>query len=96
MPRCYPWFLLPPLVPLLPSFLLLFPPRSLRSTLCLEYPPDVVCVAVIALSIKYKQLDEPVRAGPSVLSAKPWHEELFGVDKKTIDCTPLQHTLQCV
>ena len=33
-------------------------------------------------------MDEPVRAGGSAAAnAKPWHEELFGVDRRTIDCT---------
>ena len=46
-------------------------------------------MGVIALSIKYKMLDEPVkRAASSVNNDKqrlPWHQELFDVDKQTID-----------
>jgi len=60
---------------------------SLRSTLCLRYPPDVVCVGVIALSLKYKGMPEPTRYGATVTqTTKPWHEELFDIDRATIDC----------
>ena len=60
--------------------------NSLRSTLCLLYPPDVICVGVIALSLKYKEMAEPVRHGAAVTAhTKPWHEELFGVDRQIIE-----------
>jgi hypothetical protein len=84
------------------------PFSSLRTSLCLRYPPTVICVAAIRLSMRHlmtvtKQLDaEPTRRvapgfpQPSASAKeKPWFEELFGVDKKTDkgQWMPLIHTV---
>jgi hypothetical protein len=71
------------------------PSLSLRSTLCLQYPPDLICVGVISLSLTYKQYEQPVRAGGSA-QARPWHEELFDVDRQTIDCQQQGERSACV
>ena len=58
---------------------------SLRSTLCLRYPPDVITVGIIALTIAHKKCAPPVRHNRAGEFAPPWHEELFNVDKATLD-----------
>jgi hypothetical protein len=62
---------------------------SFKSTLCLQYNPAVICVGVIALSIKFRQRDgslqAPTKKNSSSSSQLAWYEELFGVSKFTID-----------
>jgi len=65
----------------------LFINDSFRSTLCLRYPPDVICVGVISLAIKFRKIPEPrphnEPAGQQ--SGQRWFEELFGLDAAAID-----------
>lgn len=69
--------------------------HSLRTPLALLYSPSVICVAAIRMAMKHLisggvLAEEPTRkssiVGPG--KVKPWHEELFGVDKKTLTCPP--------
>ena len=75
-------------------FLLFF---SLRTPLCLQFAPSVICVAAIRLAMRHlitmsKQLEqEPTRKWmpgqqPPHGKQKMWHEELFGIDKPTMKC----------
>lgn len=64
-------------------FFFWFLSSSFRSTLCLHYPASVICVGVIALAIKKRKLENPVKENDSA-SKLLWHEELFQVDRKTV------------
>lgn len=69
---------------------------SLRTPLCIRYSPSVICVAAIRMAMRHlisvtKQLDaeptRPLQPGqqPPVGKPKPWFEELFGVQKRTMN-----------